>query len=210
MKKSNSKNKKSSIKNKTKPTAQVKRVTLKAKRSSTPEEFQSIFSQLKSEHDQLKDLLKKTENSEPSQRAEHFSEVLNHLIPHARGEEKTLYALFRIKAQDDSEDSLDLANEGYEEHLAADTLIEMLKQVDVSSERWIPLFKVLKENLEHHIREEENEIFKKCKKLISKQELQSVLEAYKIAKAQFETELPAQGDIAERAPSEELVSILGG
>ncbi len=169
----------------------------------------TIFSQLSSEHEDLKKLLNKTEDAEPQERLEYLAQICDELIPHARGEEKTLYALFRIRAQEaNNEDKLDLANEGYEEHLVADKLIEDLKELDPESERWIPMFKVLKENLEHHIREEENEIFKACRKLLSKEEQDIALESYLAAKEQFAQELPAQKDISERTLSPEAESLL--
>lgn len=168
----------------------------------------TIFTQLKSEHDDLKKILEKTEKSQPSQRTDYLEKICKELIPHARGEEKTLYAVFRLRAQNEGEDSLDLANEGYEEHLVADSLIEILKDIDVESERWIPMFKVLKENLEHHIREEENEIFKQCKKLFSKEEQVLLLDAYFAAKESFSEDLPAQKEIAEREPSSQAEMVM--
>lgn len=168
----------------------------------------TIFSTLKMEHEDLKELLEQTEDAEPSERAEMLEKVCAELIPHARGEEQTLYALFRMRAEEEDEDTLDLANEGYEEHLVADGLIESLKALDTKSERWIPMFKVLKENLEHHIREEENEIFKGCKQVISKDELDVILVAYLAAKEKFAEDLPAQKEVNERELSEEAESLL--
>lgn len=181
-------------------------VPKKSKAKAAP--AKNIFSQLKSEHEDLKKLLKKTEDADVDERADYLTKICEELIPHARGEEKTLYALFRLRAQDEDEDTLDLANEGYEEHLVADELIENLKSIDVKSERWIPMFKVLKENLEHHIREEENEMFKECRELFSKEEQVLILEAYLASKEEFSKDLPAQKDINEREPSVEAETML--
>lgn len=168
----------------------------------------SIFSLLKSEHEDLKKLLEKTEKSDPEDRKELLEEICSELIPHARAEEKTLYALFRLRALEEDTETLDLANEGYEEHLVADSLIENLKYLDTDDERWIPMFKVLKENLEHHIREEESEIFKGCKKLFSKEEQGLMLEAYLRSKNSFMDNLKSQAEIDEREPSVEVESML--
>jgi hemerythrin superfamily protein len=130
--------------------------------------------------------------------------VCQELIPHARAEEKTIYALFRIRALEEDKEMLDLANEGYEEHLVADGLIENLKTLSTDDERWIPMFKVLKDILEHHIHEEESEIFKECKKVFSKEEQSLLLNAYLASKEKFLDNPPPQSEIDERAPSKEI------
>ena len=54
--------------------------------------------------------------------------------------------------KDSKDDALDIANEAYEEHLAADMLLAEIKKIDVSDEVWLGKFMVIKENLEHHIK----------------------------------------------------------
>ncbi len=195
------------MKKSTKPKSKDSKDFKKNKKFSKKKDS-SVFALLKAEHKDLKELLEKTEKSDPEDREECLKEVCKELIPHARAEEKTLYALFRRRALDEDTETLDLANEGYEEHLVADTLIENLKYLDTDDERWIPMFKVLKENLEHHIREEESEIFKGCKKIFSKEEQGLMLEAYLTSKKSFMDNLKSQAEIDEREPSVEVETML--
>lgn len=165
----------------------------------------NIFSQLKSEHEELKSLLKKAEDCSEDQRSEILEEIEKELVPHARGEEKTLYALMKERAEaKDKDESLDLVNEAYEEHRVADNLMADLKAMDVSEDTWLAHLKVIKENLEHHIEEEEDDLFPKAKKLLSEEEQNELLDAYLSEKEKFSVNLPTQGHIRERSAASSL------
>lgn len=165
---------------------------------------QNIFEQLKIEHQEVKSLLKKAEEATESERTALLEEIEHKLIPHARGEEKTLYALLYEKVKDsEEEEAIDLTNEAYEEHRVVDQLMADLKKTDASHETWLAKLTVIKENLEHHIKEEEEELFKKAKKFLSSEEIDELHAAYLSAKERFEESLPTQGQISERTPSPE-------
>jgi len=59
----------------------------------------------------------------------------------------------------------DLILEGYQEHHVMDVLIEEISALKPSDEAWQPKLKVLRENTEHHIEEEEGELFPKVRKI---------------------------------------------
>lgn len=163
---------------------------------------ETIYDQLKKEHEEVKELFKRAENCSPKERAAVLHEIEENLIPHSRGEEKTLYSLSRQRAKDSNmTESFLLANEAYEEHHVADEILQELKSLDVESERWLPLLKVLKENIEHHIREEEGSLFAEVKKLFNKEEEALLLEDYMEAKEDYLINLPQQIEIDERTPS---------
>jgi hemerythrin-like domain-containing protein len=63
-----------------------------------------------------------------------------------------------VKEQTD-EDGKDLVAESDEEHHVVAILIEELKALDPKDERYDAKFSVLTENIEHHIEEEEGELF---------------------------------------------------
>ncbi|MDF2529951.1 MAG: hemerythrin [Gammaproteobacteria bacterium] len=52
--------------------------------------------------------------------------------------------------------------EAYEEHHLVDKLLAELEKTDIKDEHWKAKITVLRENLVHHIKEEENEIFPKA------------------------------------------------
>jgi len=61
--------------------------------------------------------------------------------------------------------------EGFEEHHVVDEIMGELEATDVTDEQWGAKFKVMKENIEHHIEEEEGEMFKQARQVFSDDEL---------------------------------------
>jgi hypothetical protein len=124
---------------------------------------------LKDEHDAVKKLL--TEGEDTTERAEKtrtelYERLKFMLTTHERMEEEVLYAALREHPR-----SKEIALEGYEEHHVVDEIFEELEQTPVSDETWGAKFKVAKENLEHHIEEEEGEMFQKARQIFSNDEL---------------------------------------
>lgn len=157
----------------------------------------SIFVQLKAEHDELKTILKSAKNAKGAERRRAVSKIKHNLIPHARAEEKILYALMTKLGTTEDLDSL--LHEAYIEHRTADDLLKSLASEDVSSELWPAKLAVLKENVEHHIREEENHFFPKAKKYISRSLSFELLAAYLHEKAHYSESLPTQDQIHSRS-----------
>jgi hemerythrin superfamily protein len=114
---------------------------------------------LKEDHDEILDLARTLadEDSVPRRRAL-FRSLKPLLTAHARAEERAVYTEL-VKARSKRE-AKDLGNEGYVEHSLVDVLLErMSKTALAGSDAWKAHATVLKELLEHHIREEEKEIF---------------------------------------------------
>ena len=61
--------------------------------------------------------------------------------------------------------------EGYEEHHVADVLLDELLDVPPDTDVWKAKVKVLKENVEHHIKDEEEKLFPKAEKLLGPEKL---------------------------------------
>lgn len=61
--------------------------------------------------------------------------------------------------------------EGFEEHHVADVIVKELHALETSDEKWPAKFSVLKENIEHHIQEEEGEMFRTARGIFTRQEL---------------------------------------
>ncbi len=125
---------------------------------------------LKEDHERIKKMLadgeQTTERAEKT-RAELFERLKDFLEVHERIEEEVLYPA--LKKQPKSED---IAYEGFEEHHVVDSILEELEATPVDSPEWTAKFKVAKENLEHHIEEEEGEMFKTTRQLFSDDELE--------------------------------------
>jgi hemerythrin-like domain-containing protein len=161
-----------------------------------------LFDQLISEHEEVKQLLREAEDCEESERPDLLTQIEEALIPHARGEEKTLYAMMNQRATE--EEAKDLTAEAYEEHQMADKLLADIKATDTSDDQWLAKLKVLKENVEHHIREEESELFEKARKVFEASEFEALLTAYQNSKEQYSETLPTQNQIQSRTPTQSL------
>jgi hemerythrin superfamily protein len=124
----------------------------------------NIITALKSDHKEIRSLCEKL--NETTERAAKTRETLFHqlfltLSSHAKAEEEAMYA--PIKDQEGKELRMKVL-EGYEEHKIADTLLEELDFLEFGDEKWSAKMQVLSEALDHHIKEEENEVFPKMKK----------------------------------------------
>ena len=96
------------------------------------------------------------------------------LTAHEAMEEKVLYPALQSHPQ-----ARDIVLEGYEEHHVADLIIAELHEVAADDEAWGAKFKVLKENVEHHIQEEEGEMFRLARGIFSREELRDLAERMK-------------------------------
>ena len=59
----------------------------------------------------------------------------------------------------------------YEEHKVVKRLLSELESEPKDAEEWTAKFTVLKENVEHHVEEEEGEMFKKARRVLSQEEI---------------------------------------
>jgi hemerythrin-like domain-containing protein len=131
-----------------------------------------IFAHLKQDHDKVKKIMNQieetTERAEKT-RTELFELFKSSMLSHSKAEEETFYAALK-----DQDETRDLVLEAIEEHAVVEKLIFELTELPVSDETWTAKFSVLKENVEHHIKEEENELFKKARNIFSKGQPQEI------------------------------------
>jgi hemerythrin-like domain-containing protein len=127
---------------------------------------------LKRDHDKVKKLL--TEGEETTERAEKtrtelLATIKQELTVHEDIEETIFYPALKEHPK-----AKDIVLEAYEEHNVVDTVMGELEATDVSDERWAAKFKVMKENIEHHIEEEEGEMFKQARSVFETEELETL------------------------------------
>jgi hemerythrin-like domain-containing protein len=125
---------------------------------------------LKSDHDELKQHLEAGEDTTErgvKTRAGILDTVTTLLTAHERIEEEIFYPA--LKAHPNAKD---IVLEGYQEHHVVDLIVAELNDMPENDERWGAKFAVLKENIEHHIEEEEGEMFAKARKVFSEEELE--------------------------------------
>ena len=127
------------------------------------------LSLLEADHREVKKMLaegeKTTERAEKT-RTELFDELKAAMVLHERIEEEIFYPALKEHPK-----AKDIVLEGFEEHHVVDEIMGELEQTDVTDETWAAKFKVMKENIEHHIEEEEGEMFKVARRVFDAEEL---------------------------------------
>ena len=82
---------------------------------------------------------------------------------HSMLEEEIFYPA--VRAQIDDDETEDVLNEAEVEHEAADEIIAKLQELAADDPMYAAYFTVLAEYVKHHVREEENELFPRAKKM---------------------------------------------
>jgi hemerythrin-like domain-containing protein len=130
------------------------------------------LSLLKEDHDKVKGLLNELESTTErgaKTRTDLFGQIKNELTVHEIIEEEIFYPTLKEHPK-----AREIVLEGYEEHNVVDTLMGELSELSVEDETWGPKAKVMKENIEHHIEEEEGEMFEKARQVFAKKELEEL------------------------------------
>jgi hemerythrin-like domain-containing protein len=110
------------------------------------------------------EVLKDTDHS-LKKRINAFERLVPVLVSHSAREEKIIYAFMKSR----SETGLKaMALEGEEEHKIVERLVKEMFDGRSKADVWTAKAKVLVELIEHHVNEEENEIFPALKKLLDK------------------------------------------
>jgi hemerythrin-like domain-containing protein len=125
---------------------------------------------LKKQHKNVKALFKKVENTEGGrQRRQLMDQIASELKIHTKIEEEIFYPAVRELGTSKAEEMID---EAFEEHHVVDLVLAELPQVDPEDERFSAKMTVLSELVEHHVEEEEGELFPMAEKKLGKDRLQ--------------------------------------
>jgi hemerythrin-like domain-containing protein len=138
------------------------------------------MSLLKEDHRRVKKMLAELESTTErgvKTREELFARVKRELVVHEAIEEEIFYPALKEHPK-----TKDIALEAYEEHHVVDTVMAEIEGVAYDDETWGAKFKVMKENLEHHIEEEEGEMFKQARQVFGQDELAQLGESMKARK----------------------------
>ena len=147
------------------------------------------LSLLKEDHDKVKKMLQELESTTErgvKTREELFTKVKQELQVHETIEEEIFYPALK-----DHPKTKEIALEAYEEHHVVDVVMAEIEGVAFDDERWGAKFTVVKENLEHHIEEEEGEMFKQAKQVFDQDELTQLGERMLARKEELMRQAPA-------------------
>lgn len=129
------------------------------------------FQLLKEDHRKVEELFSELESASGKEKLDVFKQIKTELELHTHIEEKIFYP-----ALEEPKETHDLALEAYEEHAVVKKLLTELNRARTANEEWEAQAKVLQENVEHHVQEEENELFRKANKALSEEELEELTE----------------------------------
>ena len=129
----------------------------------------NAFQLLKEDHQKVSGLFQQleptTERAEKT-RTELFAKLKEELDIHAKIEESVFYPAIKQAAE-----TREIVLEGFEEHHVIKMLLKELEAVPVDTEQWTAKLKVLQENVEHHVEEEEGEMFQSARQVLSEDEI---------------------------------------
>ncbi len=135
----------------------------------------NAITMLKSDHVTVKRLLKQlseTGDRAVKERERLVSEIEQEIKTHTQIEEEVFYPAFLTRAE--NTDAEDMFYEAAEEHHVVDMVLPALKAANPKSNEFKAKAKVLKDLIEHHIKEEEGEMFPKARTLFSDQQLREL------------------------------------
>jgi hemerythrin-like domain-containing protein len=147
---------------------------------------QNAISMLKQEHEEVRKLLDKlmeTSNGAVKTRTDLLEKIATKLRAHTKIEEEILYPALRDAGSDKEKK---MYYEAVEEHRAVEELVlPDLEKTDPASNEFAGRAKVLKELIEHHIDEEESELFPDVEQLFEASQLKSMGEKMADVKQQY-------------------------
>ena len=132
----------------------------------------NAFALLKADHKKVADILEKLDSTTErgvKTREELFTQLKIELDAHARIEETIFYP-----ALEEAKETRDITLEAFEEHRLVKQLLSELEKMSKDQEEWTAKFTVLKENVEHHVEDEEGEMFPKARKVLSEEQAETL------------------------------------
>jgi iron-sulfur cluster repair protein YtfE (RIC family) len=155
---------------------------------------------LKKDHETVKKLFAQEEKlgkAGVEKKAALFNQIKAALEVHATIEEEIFYPAVK-KAR--SEHVKDEVREGYEEHKQIKSLLAQISGITPADETYDMKIKVLKEDVEHHVKDEETEMFPDAQKFLGKTRLLELGAKLEARKQQLENS-PASKPASSNQPT---------
>jgi hypothetical protein len=136
-----------------------------------------IFEELHKEHEQVSELITRLQDGRDEAT---LRTLQSELSSHAEAEELVFYT--RLKDEDATKDTV---AEGYEEHEAISRALTQLAG-PLGESTFPAALAELKENVDHHVAEEEGTLFEQAKPLLSEDEAVSLRDQFEQAKSRLQ------------------------
>lgn len=148
----------------------------------------NLYELLHRDHERVRELfsqLERTVEEDGGHREHLFSALQRELDVHTQAEEKFFYS--QLKGEDETRE---IVLESLDEHKDVRKMLGEIEAMDNSGAEWIVKLRILKENVEHHVAEEENELFPRARKILQEDEAAGIAEDIESFKEEH-TELEA-------------------
>ncbi|WP_022704981.1 hemerythrin domain-containing protein [Pseudorhodobacter ferrugineus] len=129
----------------------------------------TIYDAIKNDHDAHRDLLATIADGSKTKaaRKKAWEDFYHDVKAHAAAEEETFYSKLISKTW-----GQDTARHSVHEHQQLDDLMEDLNKTAIDADGWLDKFNTLHHDYNHHIDEEEDEVFTRARDVISTDELE--------------------------------------
>src|SRR5580658_2333936 len=147
---------------------------------------QDAIALLKADHAAVKKLFaqeQKATKQDDEKKQIVFDQIKDALTVHATIEEEIFYPAVKKARQEHVKDEV---REGYEEHRQIKILIAEIANITPDDETWDMKVKVLKEDVEHHVKEEEGEMFPDARKFLHEKRLTELGSELEVRKAELQ------------------------
>ncbi len=145
----------------------------------------NVLEEIKKEHEEFKSLITEIENSDGETKKELFKDLYARVKGHHEAEEHVVFPDVKEKSDDQGKE---IVREMIEEHSLGAYQFSVLQRTSVDTETWDAKFSVLKEVLTHHMDEEENELFKQAREVLSEEELQEKYNPFEKTEEKYKKE----------------------
>ena len=140
------------------------------------------FNLLKADHRKVEELFSELESARGQAKMRVFEQIKTELELHTHIEETIFYPALEKPKQ-----THDLTLEAYEEHDVVKKLLQELSRAKTANEEWEAKAKVLQENVEHHVEEEENELFEKAQQALGETDIEALGEQMETEKERMQS-----------------------
>jgi len=176
-------------------TSLIGKVTKAATRLVAPAAGVDAVSLLETDHDLVQEMFEKVKASPNRDHSSTFKRIKLELDTHAHIEETIFYPHLMKKGDKELKR---IVREGVQEHMQAKTLLTSLARMQGKSENFKAKLKVLIENIEHHVSEEENEMFPLVRKQIPTEQLENLGRLMEEEKTAFKKRRAARAKAAKK------------
>lgn len=143
-----------------------------------------VLSLIEADHRKVEQLFEQAEKASGKQLYDSFGNLYTELNLHARAEELSIYP-----AMQEYKETKKFIEEAEAEHEQAEVLLEQMKQMKLDDPAFRNMLQELKAAVQHHVEEEENEVFPAVRKCMDEQQLMELGQEFQNVKPRFEGEV---------------------